>query len=569
MPSSHTIVNYMSVALSATLSLSVSLSLFSQAALGQAAKTQPFPPDVNTGIPLSGASPVRGTSPSTYSYGQGNGFAPGGQGPAVLLKTRPRVKPRPKWKPPAARLSPAAAAAASASKTVPFAPPANQNLPTVDSTSVTNQSQNSASVDHSVAPNTTANATANSTANAVPARVPPRAPSRAPAKEAATKVSDGDFLGAIQVWSRVIQLGPDRMQGYLQRAKLKRQIGDNKGALADLDSALQSYPNNVGCLQERAAVRKRLSDNKGALEDLNRVLELQPQKADAYVDRGWVRMALGDYVGSYSDYHTAVSINPALKSKVGGIGQPQISARLDMDANGIATRMERGDKVSDRTVERSAERSTDRSADRSTDRSSDRYSDRFSERASDRAGEDYVKKPVRSQAQLARLNNSAVKQMNAGQFEEAIKTLNELMDSAPNYAHARDNLTIAHNNWGLELAKHNPTDAAKQFRAALYLDPSQGASRRNLDAMIRQVGKNPREAGDRLSLAQETLASGDARGAFVEATEAARLKNSTAVRATLRKALVALTREDEVEMRADGRAEVAEVAPSAHLVHRL
>lgn len=455
-------------ALTAMLSLSFSLSIFSQTALGQAL-TSPIAP-----------TPAVSPAPTL------NSLTAKASGPQVVLKARPRVRPKPKWKPPAARLSPGAAAAAAAA-TVPLAPAAGQNLST----------------------------------------------------EAATKVSDGDFLGAIQVWSRVIQLGPDRVQGYLQRAKLKRQIGDNKGAMTDLDTALQSNPNNVACLQERASLRKRLNDNRGALDDLNRVLDLQPQKADAYVDRGWVRMAMGDYVGSYNDYHTAVTINPALKSKVGGIGQPQISAKLDVDANGIATKMERGEKVSDRTADRTSEKSVDRSSDRSSDKST----------------EDYVKKPVRSQTQLARLNNSAVKEMNAGQFEEAIKTLRELMDAAPNYAHARDNLTIAHNNWGLELAKHNPTDAAKQFRNALYLDPSQGASRRNLDAMIRQIGKNPREANDRLTMAQETLAAGDARGAFVEATEAARLKNSAAVRATLSKALVALTREDEVEMRAEAKGE--------------
>ncbi|MBS2008449.1 MAG: hypothetical protein JST01_15490 [Cyanobacteria bacterium SZAS TMP-1] len=352
-----------------------------------------------------------------------------------------------------------------------------------------------------------------------------------PAKQAATMVSGGNYLGAIQVWSRVIQLGPDKVQGYLQRAKLKRQIGDTKGAILDLDVALQLAPTNVACLMERAAIRKRLNDSRGALDDLNKVIELQPQKAEAYIDRGWARMATGDYVGSYTDYHTAVTLNPSLKGKVGGLGQPQISARLDVDANGIATRMER-------------------------------EKERDDEKPGEKEKEEETPAPVaaphhrhHSHGHLARLNNAAVKQINAGQFEEAIKTLHELMDDAPNYAHARDNLTIAYNNWGLELAKRTPAEAAKQFRLALYLDPSQGASRRNLDAMIREIGKNPKEANDRLQMAQENLAAGDARSAFVEATEAEKLKNSAAVRATLRKVLSALAREDEMELKAEARQE--------------
>lgn len=332
------------------------------------------------------------------------------------------------------------------------------------------------------------------------------------ATEAATRASDGDYLGAIQVWSRVIQLGPDKLQGYLQRAKLKRQLGDQKGAVQDLDLALKINPNSAACLLERATLRRRLSDYKGALEDLNKALELQPQKADAYVERGWLKMALGDYVGSFTDYHTAVAINPALKGRVANMAQPQVSTRLDTEASGTTTKVEHSPVRDERQSPASA------------------FAD---------------KKRIYSQAQLARLNNASARQINDGQFEEAIKTLNELIAAAPDYGHARENLTIAHNNWGLELAKRTPAEAAKQFRQALYLDPSQGASRRNLEAMIKEIGKDPKDVDDRLAMANESLAGADNKGAFVEASEAAKIKNTPSVRAALRKALNGLNEKDE------------------------
>ncbi|MBU6455139.1 MAG: tetratricopeptide repeat protein [Cyanobacteria bacterium REEB67] len=369
--------------------------------------------------------------------------------------------------------------------------------------------------------------------------------------EAATRASAGDYLGAINVWSRIVQHGPDRLQGYLQRAKLKRHIGDHKGAVQDLDLALQIYPNNAACLIERAAIRRRLGDNHGALEDLNHAIEAEPHKAEPYVDRGWLKMAMGDYVGSYTDYHAAVTINPRLKTKLTGMAQPHVSAHLDVGENGISAKSDRGvDSSADRDHKgRDSDEQFDGPFNEAnhTGRHANygsNYNSNYGAHLSGNKAHRTASRRITNPTQLARLNNEAVKEINDGQFEAAIKTLHELTDSAPDYAHARDNLTIAHNNWGLELAKRTPDQAARQFRQALYLDPSQGASRRNLDAMIKEIGKNPHDAADRLTLARENLSAGDKEAAFVEATEALKLKNSAEVRYMLRKILSALDDDD-------------------------
>ena len=325
------------------------------------------------------------------------------------------------------------------------------------------------------------------------------------AREAATRTGAGDIAGAIQIWTKLIETSSNKVTAYLERAKLIRLMGDQKSACDDLDAALKISPNNLACLTERAALRKRMSDLKGALEDLNKIIELKPTVAESYNDRGWVKMALGDYVGSYSDYHTAVRLNPALKSKMGNLLQPQVGTRIDSEPT--LNKIEKAPEKDD---------------------------------SQPQTGQGSATAHGRGQGRLARLNNAAVKQINERQFEDAIRTLGELISAAPEYAHARDNLTIAHNNWGLELAKRSPADAAREFRHAVYLDPSQGASRRNLDAMIREIGKNPKDADDRLAMANDCQSAGDYTGAFVEATEAARLKNSPAVRTVLKKSLLAI-----------------------------
>jgi tetratricopeptide (TPR) repeat protein len=79
--------------------------------------------------------------------------------------------------------------------------------------------------------------------------------------------------------------------------------------------------------------------------------------------------------------------------------------------------------------------------------------------------------------------------------------------------------------------------------------------------MIRELGKNPKDADDRLAMALECQSAGDYSGAFVEASEAARLKNTSSVRAVLKKALIALdAREIRDSREAKLRSDAAESA---------
>jgi hypothetical protein len=103
---------------------------------------------------------------------------------------------------------------------------------------------------------------------------------------------------------------------------------------------------------------------------------------------------------------------------------------------------------------------------------------------------------------------------------------------------------IAHNNFGLELSVRQPKEALKQFRAALYLDPRQAAIRKNLSAIMRENGQDPASTEDRLAMANECLLQGEAEGAFVELSEALRIKNTPQLREKLLVALAAINSSD-------------------------
>ncbi|MBP6746502.1 hypothetical protein KA344_14790, partial [bacterium] len=139
---------------------------------------------------------------------------------------------------------------------------------------------------------------------------------------------------------------------------------------------------------------------------------------------------------------------------------------------------------------------------------------------------------------------TAVHEINLKHFASAIKTFERLLEISPNYAHAKDNLVIAHNNYGLELAMRHPEEALKQFRAALYLDPSQAAIRKNVSAIMRENGQDPTSIEDRMTIADQCLAKGEAEGAFIELSEALRIKNTSQLREKLQAALAAINNTD-------------------------
>ncbi|MFX9696103.1 tetratricopeptide repeat protein, partial [Acinetobacter baumannii] len=69
------------------------------------------------------------------------------------------------------------------------------------------------------------------------------------------------------------------------------------------------------------------------------------------------------------------------------------------------------------------------------------------------------------------LNNAAVKALNANNFPEAIKNFEAALKLDPSYKLARQNLAIAHNNYGLQ-QRNNPKLALSEFHKALFLDSS-------------------------------------------------------------------------------------------------
>jgi len=370
------------------------------------------------------------------------------------------------------------------------------------------------------------------------------------AKEAEKKIQDHDLASAVNIWSTEIEAHPENAESWVGRASVKRMIGDYHGAQDDLDHALELNANSVPALISRAAVRRRLADLRGAAKDIDRAVELAPRSYQAFAERSSLRFALNDMQGAMADYNYAITINPemnkqAAKYSYSANSQPQITIRDARDVSKVDTNKSAAENKTIAETKSGNENKTiiDTKSSAETKSSSETKSSAEIKTATDTRSNE-VSDTHYTSAELAHLNNTAVHEINLKHFASAIKTFERLLEISPNYAHAKDNLVIAHNNYGLELAMRHPEEALKQFRAALYLDPSQAAIRKNVSAIMRENGQDPTSIEDRMTIADQCLAKGEAEGAFIELSEALRIKNTPKLREKLQVALAAIYNND-------------------------
>ena len=87
-----------------------------------------------------------------------------------------------------------------------------------------------------------------------------------------------------------------------------------------------------------------------------------------------------------------------------------------------------------------------------------------------------------------KLNNAGVQALNAGDCQLAIEKLKDALHVYPSYQLARDNLSIAYNQYGLQI-RETPREALKQFHQSLYLAPDNSTTLQNTAGIILMLGK--------------------------------------------------------------------------------
>lgn len=116
----------------------------------------------------------------------------------------------------------------------------------------------------------------------------------------------GDKQGAIEDYTKAIEIAPNYITAYYNRAIVKSSMGNKKGAIKDYTKVIELEPHKSGAYYGRGNARAFLGDKKGGIADLTKVIELDPKDVDAYVNRGVMKCEMGDLEGGISDYRLAI-----------------------------------------------------------------------------------------------------------------------------------------------------------------------------------------------------------------------------------------------------------------------
>ena len=128
--------------------------------------------------------------------------------------------------------------------------------------------------------------------------------------EAQTKLGQGKHQEAIQCLDTALELNPNLVQSYVNRAGLKVFLGEAEDAIDDCDAALKLNPDFVEAYINRAGANLSLEHYKAAIADCDAALKLNPDLFQPYVCRATAKFSLEHDEAALADYDTALKLNP-------------------------------------------------------------------------------------------------------------------------------------------------------------------------------------------------------------------------------------------------------------------
>lgn len=125
------------------------------------------------------------------------------------------------------------------------------------------------------------------------------------------KMNRGDFTGAIEDYTKSIELESQHNQSYGDRGLAKYELSLYGEAILDFNAALQSYPEFADAYYSlRGVAKASLKDYRGSIEDFNKAFALDPKFAEVVSNRAVSKSLLLDYQGALDDYAIAIKIDP-------------------------------------------------------------------------------------------------------------------------------------------------------------------------------------------------------------------------------------------------------------------
>jgi tetratricopeptide (TPR) repeat protein len=122
----------------------------------------------------------------------------------------------------------------------------------------------------------------------------------------------GDLDGAIEDYTRALELNPKFAKALYMRGIARRKKGGLEGSLMDFIRAIKCDPKMSAPWTSRGLSLRKMGALDGAIADHTRAIELSPEMMVAWLNRGGARKENGDLVGAISDFTRALELDPKM-----------------------------------------------------------------------------------------------------------------------------------------------------------------------------------------------------------------------------------------------------------------
>lgn len=122
----------------------------------------------------------------------------------------------------------------------------------------------------------------------------------------------GKVDDAVADFGRVLELKPDFVNSWFNRAEIQAQLGKWQAAIDDYGEVLKLKPDDTGAMLGRGNARFKLGQFAEAQADFDLALRTGPRSAAAYVGRADTFAARGNWVQAADDYRQAIELDAKL-----------------------------------------------------------------------------------------------------------------------------------------------------------------------------------------------------------------------------------------------------------------
>lgn len=128
------------------------------------------------------------------------------------------------------------------------------------------------------------------------------------------KYIKNDYSGAIIDFNHAIDLDPNLLEAYYNRAILKKKLNDFEGAVNDYNIFISENKNDIDAYLDRALCKAEMNDFDGCVDDLNTAIEIDSEYSRSYFIMGVILNQIGQIDEAKKYYDISISIDPNYES---------------------------------------------------------------------------------------------------------------------------------------------------------------------------------------------------------------------------------------------------------------